>query len=63
MKITAALALFLPTVSATLSSTRRVCASLSSTSSDSIRVSFSGCSAAFVVVTKKATGPCLSRLW
>ena len=33
--------------------------SLSSISSDSMRVSFSGCSAALVVVTMKQTGPCL----
>ena len=43
-----------------LMSTFTVWVSLSSISSESIRVSFSGCSAALVVVTMKATGPFFS---
>ena len=49
-------------VCATFSSTVPVCSSLSSTSSEIMRVSFSGCSAALVVVTMKRTGPFLSMV-
>src|SRR6516225_7675106 len=48
---------FSPRTSATFMRTFFVCRSVSSISRDSIRVSFSGCSLALVVVTKKATGP------
>ena len=48
---------FRPSTCATLLKTLRVCSAESSISSESIRVSFSGCILLLVVVTRNATGP------